>query len=144
MLTKEGFSMERVFTAKKEEVSIIRIFVKSRTHNSEEDVYGFALDIECYDVFLTDFIKEEVEKLSALVLSYAPEIQVYRHIKEREPIMEFKASQFLAGSYKVSVLTSFEEYLKKIKNYNETINLISKNIIERISYLFGAYSLDNY
>jgi hypothetical protein len=136
--------MERVFTAKKEDVSIIRIFVKSRTHNAEEDVYGFALDIECYDVFLTDFIKEEVEKLSALVLSYAPEIQVYRHIKDREPIMEFKASQFLSGSYKVSVLTAFEEYLVKIKNYNETISLISKSIIERISYLFGAYSLDNY
>lgn len=136
--------MERVFTSQKEDVSIIRIFVKSRTHNAEEDVYGFALDIECYDVFLTDFIKEEVEKLSALVLSYAPEIQVYRHIKDREPIMEFKASQFLSGSYKVSVLTAFEEYLVKIKNYNETISLISKSIIERISYLFGAYSLDNY
>lgn len=144
MFAKEGFYMERVFTAKKEEVSIIRIYVKSRTHNAEEDTYGFALDIECYDVFLTDFIKEEVEKLCALVLSYAPEIQVYRHIKERESIMELRASQFIAGSYRVSVLTPFEEYLNKIDNYNETISLISKNIIERISYLFGAYSLDNY
>jgi hypothetical protein len=136
--------MERVFTAKKEEVSIIRIFVKSRTHNTEEDIYGFALDIECYDVFLTDAIKKEVEKLSALVLSYAPEILVYRHIKDREPIMEFTASQFLSGSYKVSVVTALEEYLRKVDNYNESISLISKGIIERISYLFGAYSLDSY
>jgi hypothetical protein len=136
--------MERVFTAKKEEVSIIRIFVKSRTHNTEEDIYGFALDIECYDVFLTEAIKKEVEKLSALVLSYAPEILVYRHIKDREPIMEFKASQFLSGSYKVSVVTALEEYLRKVDNYNESISLISKGIIERISYLFGAYSLDSY
>lgn len=136
--------MDRIYAAKGEEVSIIRIYVKSRTHDAKEDIYGFAIDIECYDVFLTDTIRQEVEKLSALILSYAPEIQVYRHIKEREPIMEFRASQILTGSYKVSVLTSFEEYLRKINNYNDTISLISKGIIERISYLFGAYSLDNY
>ncbi|MCM0650549.1 hypothetical protein NBE98_19470 [Clostridium swellfunianum] len=136
--------MEGVYTAKREEVSIIRIFVKSRTHNAEEDRYGFALDVECYDVFLTDAIKEEVERLSALVLSYAPELQVYRHIKDKEPIMEFRASQAVAGCYKVSVATAFEEYLKKVKNYSDIISLISKGIIERISFLFGAYSLDRY
>ncbi len=136
--------MERVYSSKREEVSIIRIYVKSRTYDADKDVYGFAIDIECYDVFLTDCIKQEVEKLSALVLSYAPEIQVYRHIKDREPIMEFRASQVMASSYKVSVLTSFEEQLIKVNNYNDVINIISKGIIERISYLFGAFSLDNY
>jgi hypothetical protein len=141
---KEGFEMERVYTARGEEVSVFRIFVKSRTHDVDKDSYGFAIDIECQDVFLTDYLKEEVEKLSALILSYAPEIQVYRHIKDREPIMEFKASQFLSGSYKINVFTSFQECLAKIQSYNDSINCISKSIIERICYLFGAYSLDNY
>jgi hypothetical protein len=136
--------MERVYASSREEVSIIRIFVKSRTYDADKDVYGFAIDIECYDVFLTDIIKQEAEKLSALVLSYAPEIQVYRHIKDREPIMEFRASQVMPSTYKVTVITPFEEQLKKINNYNDVISLISKGIIERISYLFGVYSLDNY
>jgi hypothetical protein len=141
---KEGFHMAGHYTTRGEEVSIIRIFVKNRTHDGNTDSYGFDLDIECYDVFLTDLIKVEVERLSSLVLSYAPEIQVYRHIKDREPIMEFTATQVLSGSYKVKVETAFEEYLKKVKNYSDTISLISKGIIERIVYLFGAYSLDNY
>jgi hypothetical protein len=127
-----------------EEVSLIRIFVKKRTHDVEQDVYSFAIDIECCDVFLTDTIKEELEKLCALLLSYSPEIQVYRNIKYREPIMEFMASQLCTGNYRVSVNTSFKEQLRIVKNYDEIISLISKGIIERISYLFGAYSLNNY
>jgi hypothetical protein len=136
--------MEQVYSNKATDVSIIKIFVKSRTKDSENNEYGYAIDIECCDVFLTDFIKEEVEKLSALVLSYAPEILIYRHIKDREPIMEFRASQFLPKSYKVAIISNFEEYLTEINCYSNTINLLSKAIIERISYLFGAYSLESY
>jgi hypothetical protein len=141
---KEGFHVERNYTTRREEVSIIKIFIKDRTHDTTRDIHRFDFDIECYDVFLTDLIKSEVEKLSALILSCAPEIQVYRYIKDREPIMEFSASQLLSGNYKVRVATAFEDYLRKVENYSDTISLISKGIIERISYLFGAYSLDRY
>jgi hypothetical protein len=141
---KEGFHMVRDYTTRREEVSIIKIYIKNRTHDVKKDIFGFDFDIESYDVFLTELIKTEVERLSALVLSCAPELQVYRHIKNREPIIEFTASQVLSGNYKVSVATAFEEYLRKVENYSDTISLISKGIIERIRYLFGAYSLDNY
>lgn len=127
-----------------EEVSIAKVFVVSKTRDDEADTNGFAINIECCDVFLTDLIKEEIEKITALTLSYAPELQVYRHIKDKDPILEFKASQFFAGSYKVSIVNSFEEHMLKKQNYRNSINIISKSIIERIVYLFSAFSLDSY
>ncbi|ERI90719.1 hypothetical protein HMPREF1982_03757 [Clostridiales bacterium oral taxon 876 str. F0540] len=136
--------MQHLYNTEADEVSILKIFVKSRTKNLDGEEYGYSIDIECCDVFLTDSIKQEIEKLSALLLSYAPEIQIYRHIKEQMPIMEFRASQYMPRLYKVNICTNFEEYMIKIKNYNDIVNLISKSIIERITYLFGAYSLENY
>jgi hypothetical protein len=136
--------MGHLYNTEADEVSILKIFVKSRTKDLEDEEYGYSIDIECCDVFLTDSIKQEIEKLSALELNYAPEIQIYRHIKEQLPIMEFKASQCMPKVYKVVICSTFEEYLVITKNYNDIVSLISKCIIERITYLFGAFSLENY
>lgn len=136
--------MERILASKKNEVSIARVYVKSRTKNLSEGRYGFAIDVECFDVFLTDSIKSEIEKLCAFVLNYVPEINVYRHIKDRCEILEFYASQFLPGSYKVSIVTPFEQYIEDTDNYNSIVTMISKSLIERLTYLFSAFSLDSY
>lgn len=141
---KEGTIMRQMYNAIGEEVCISRVFVQKGRRDIKKDTYGYAINIECYDVFLTDTIKEEIEKLSAFTLSYAPEIQVYKHIKDNTPILEFRASQFLGGNYKVNIIHPFEEYMIKKENYTNSLNFISKCIIERIIYLFSAFSVDNY
>lgn len=139
---KEGFKMGIIYNIMGEEVSIAKVFVVSKTIDLKEDKYGFAINIECFDVILTDFIKKEIEKMSALVLSYAPELQVYKHIKEKTPILEFKASKIPAGHYKINISNPFEEYMLKKKSYQDTLSLIRKSMIERITYLFSSLCLE--
>lgn len=141
---KEGILMRQMYNTIGEEVCISRVFVQKERRDVEKDTYGYCINIECYDAFLTDTIKEEIEKLSAFTLSYAPEIQIYRHIKDSIPILEFRASQSLGGNYKINIINPFEEYMIKNRIYNNSLNFISKCIIERIEYLFSTFSVDNY
>lgn len=141
---KEGFYMGHLYNTGGSEVSIIKVFVKGRTRNLEDDKYGYSINIECYDVFSTEFIKQEVEKLSALVLNRAPEFLIYRQIKDKAPIMEFTASQFMSGCYKVNVINPLQEYIGHLKEYNNSVDIISKSMIERIVHLFSAFSVDSY
>jgi hypothetical protein len=136
--------MEGVYNVSGGEVSVIKVFVKSRTVDSTDGTYGYAVDVQCYDVFLTEAIKERIEQLSILVLSYGPEIQIYRYIKDKEAIFEFKASQVLPGSYRINVINSLEEYMSDVDEYGAMITAVSKDLIERIVYLFGAYSIHSY
>jgi hypothetical protein len=123
---------------------VAKVYIKTRTKNSNKDMCGYSIDIDCYEVFLTDYIKNELEKLSALALNLIPEIEAYRLIKEESPLLELKASQVALGNYKVKLVNPYETYMTKIKNYNNLINILSKAIIERIVYLFNAFSIENY
>jgi hypothetical protein len=93
---------------------------------------------------MNEDIKAEAEKISAWSLNYAPELLAYKFIKEREPIIEFSASQFIAGNYKVKITNVFDQYLPYTEEYESSINRISKDIIGRVTYLFRAYSLESY
>lgn len=136
--------MESTYTKKGKAVSIMKVYLRNKNKEKNKKFPTYSIDIECFDVFLTDYMKKQVEKLCATVLNNAPEIQIYRHIKERIAIIEFSASQYLKGSYKVTVGTEFQDYVKNIKDFNNSIDIISKSIIERIIYIFTAYSLDSY
>lgn len=138
--------MERVFNQGGKPVSIIKVYVKNKNNctSNAGSIAGYSIDVECFDVFLTDFTKKHLENLCAIVLNAASEIQIYRFIKDRNPIIEFSAKQIAKGNYKVTVATAFIECIKNTKNFNTTINLISKSIIERIIHLFTAYSVDSY
>ena len=139
---KGGLNMAVFYNTIKEKVSVAKVFVVSKTIDLKNDIYGFGINVECYDVFLNNFIKKEIEKISALVLSYAPELQVYKHIKEKAPILEFMVSKYPNGDYKIDVSSPFEEYILKKKSYYHLLSIISKSLIERIKYLFGTVILD--
>lgn len=141
---KEGSNVESNYIKRGKAVSIMKVYIKGKNKENNKDLPAYSIDIECFDVFLTDFTMKQVEKLCAIVLSSAPEIQIYKHIKERIAILEFSASQQLKGSYKVTVGTNFKEYIKNTKAFKNTIDIISKSIIEKIIYIFTAYSLDSY
>lgn len=141
---EEGLIMEITHTKKGKAVSILKVYLSRKIDDRNKSILRYSIDIEGFDVFLTDFMKEKVEKLCDIVLSSASEIQIYRHIKERTPIVEFSASQLIKGSYKVTASTEFKDYVKNAKDFNDVLNIISKSIVERIIYLFSAYSLDSY
>lgn len=136
--------MGHLYNTGSSEVSIIKVFVKGRTRSLEDNKYGYSINIECYDVFSTDFIKQEVEKLSELVLSCTPEFLIYKQIKEKTPILEFSASQIISGCYKINVINPLQKHINSLKEYNNSIDIISKSMIERIVYLFSAFSVDSH
>lgn len=141
---REGSNVESLYANRGKAVSIMKIYIKNTKKEINKNLPSYSIDIECFDVFLTDFTKRQVEKLCGIVLSSAPEIQIYRHVRDRIAIIEFSASQLLKGSYKVTVGTAFKDYVNNIKGFNNTIDIISKSIIERIIYIYTAYSLDSY
>jgi len=126
------------------EVSILRVFINSRTVNPKDKSFGYSIDIQSNEVFVSEEIKEQVERISSWSLNYAPELTAYKFIKDKEPMIEITACQFAAGVYKVNVINAFEQYLPQKEQYEGCINTISKDIIGRIVYLFSAYSLQSY
>lgn len=136
--------MGHLYNTGSSEVSIIKVFIKGRTKNLEDNKYGYSINIECYDVFSTDFIKQEVEKLSILVLNCAPEFLIYKQIKDKTPILEFTASQIISGCYKVNVNNPLQKHIGDMKEYNHSVDIISRCMIERIVYLFSAFSVDSH
>jgi hypothetical protein len=138
---EEGYVMENPYSKKEKAVLIMKVYIDNNDIKKDKK---YSIDIECFDVFLTEFTKKQVEKLCSIVINSAPEIQIYRHIKERKAIFEFSASQYLKGSYKVTVGTAFKDYIENIKGFNKIIENISRSIVERIIYIFTAYSIDSY
>jgi hypothetical protein len=126
------------------EVIILRVFINSRTVNSKDKSFGYSIDIQTNDIFVSEEIKEQVEKISSWSLNYAPELIAYKFIRDKEPVIEITACQFAAGIYKVNVTNAFEQYLPQKEEYEGCVNTISKDIIGRIVYLFSAYSLQSY
>lgn len=141
---KEGEIVENMYTKKESTVSIMRVFIKNCDEKKNKNHPSYSIDIECFDIFLSDFMKKQVEKLCSIVLSSTPEIQLYRYIKEERAIIEFTACHQVKNKYKVTVGTVFKDYVKNIKDFNNIIDIISKTIIEKIVYIFTAYSLDSY
>jgi hypothetical protein len=139
---KEGLKMQSTFNKCEKDVTILKVFLRNNEDNKKQHKYS--IDIECFDIFLNDFMKKQIEKLCSIVLSSAPEIQIYRYMKEETAIIEFTASHKLKNKFKVTVGTAFKDYINNIKDFNNTIDIISKSIIEKIVYIFTAYSLESY
>lgn len=133
--------MENPYNNVEKAVLIMKVYIDNNDTKADK---RYTINIECIDAFLTEFTRKQIEKLCAIVINSAPEIQIYRHIKERIAIFEFSASQLLKGSYKVTVGTAFKDYIENIKGFNKIIDNISKSIVERIIYIFTAYSIDSY
>lgn len=139
---KEGLVMQNTYTKCEKDVTIMRVFLRNNENNKKQHKYS--IDIECFDIFLNDFMKKQIEKLCTIVLSSAPEIQIYRYMKEETAIIEFTASHKIKNKFKVTAGTVFKDYIKNLKEFNSTIDIISKSIIEKIVDIFTAYSLESY
>ncbi|MFL0246872.1 hypothetical protein [Candidatus Clostridium stratigraminis] len=134
--------MHNTFANCESDVTIMKVFLRNNDGNKKQ--HNYSIDIECFDIFLNDFMKKQIEKLCTIVLSSAPEIQIYRFMKEETAIIEFTASHKIKNKFKVTAATVFKDYVKNLKDFNSTIDIISKSIIEKIVYIFTAYSLESY
>lgn len=138
-IIKEGVMMG--LNTKNAEVSILRVFINSRTVNVSGESHGYSVDIRCNEVFINEETKKEAEKICSWSLNYAPELMIYKFIKEKEPIIEFNASQYADGVYNINITNVFDKYLPFKKEYKESIERIKEEVVGRIIYLFKAYSL---
>ncbi|MFL0269750.1 hypothetical protein [Candidatus Clostridium radicumherbarum] len=134
--------MRNTFTKCERDVTIMKVFLRNNEDNKKHHKYS--IDIECVDIFLNDFMKKQIEKLCSIILCSAPEIQIYRYMKEETAIIEFTASHKMKNKFKVTAGTVFKDYINNIKDFNSTIDIISKSIVEKIVYIFTAYSLESY
>jgi|GEM_PF-3077562 len=141
---KEGIAMQNTYTNYERDVTIMRVYLKNNEKENNKQIPKYSIDIECFDMFLNDFMKRQIEKLCSIVLSSAPEIQIYKYMKEETAIIEFTASHQIKNKYKVTAGTVFKDYINNIKDFNSTVDIISKSIVEKIVYIFTAYSLESY